>query len=59
MPRQSVKLWYEEGTKSASMVTNQGTIPQEFDMTTTPTFYFSYLADPGKWLIPQAKPFFT
>ncbi|KAJ5678615.1 hypothetical protein N7462_006859 [Penicillium macrosclerotiorum] len=54
----SVRLWFEEGTKTATMISTQGTEPQEFDMTSTPLFYFSYATTEGKWRAPQPGPFF-
>jgi len=56
-PRQTIKIWFEEGVKTATIITKQGTGFTEYDMSNTPLYYFSYKADPGTWLQPQPTPF--
>jgi len=56
-PHESVKIWYEEGTLSSTMITDQKTVAVEYDMTDDHTSYFYFDAVNGKWAIPQPTPF--
>ncbi|KAF5987085.1 splicing factor 3b [Fusarium coicis] len=55
-PMQSINLWYQEGDKTSTMIHDQATPVQEYDMTTEP-YYFSYDVDEGKWRTPQNTSF--
>ncbi|KAJ3520223.1 hypothetical protein NM208_g13803 [Fusarium decemcellulare] len=56
-PVESIKLWFEEGDQTATIINQQGTASQEFDMTDSPQTYFSYDAEEGRWKTPQSTPF--
>jgi len=58
-PLQSVQIWFQEGTQTSTMISNQGTPTQTFDMTPTPLYYFSYDATSGAWRTPQPTPFIS
>ena len=55
-PRESVKLWFAEGQLSATMISKQGTISVEQDLSDNHDYYFHYKASSGTW-DSQTEPF--
>ncbi|KAF5628515.1 splicing factor 3b [Fusarium sp. NRRL 25303] len=57
-PQETVTVWYEEGTKTESMVSTQQTDTKSSTLSPADdTVYFSYSTMKGKWLEPQPTPF--
>lgn len=55
-PLETIKIWFEQEEKTATMISKQPAHFQAFDMTPTPVF-FSYDVQEGKWRTPQNTAF--
>ncbi|KIL88487.1 hypothetical protein FAVG1_08568 [Fusarium avenaceum] len=55
-PLETINIRYQEGEKSATVISNQATPVQVHDMGPTP-YFFSYDATAGKWRTPQDTAF--
>ncbi|KAK0659198.1 hypothetical protein QBC41DRAFT_384611 [Cercophora samala] len=55
-PIETVNIWYQQGDQTATMISNQATSVQAYDMPQHPV-YFSYDATKGKWRTPQDNTF--
>ncbi|KAK4660731.1 hypothetical protein QC762_121595 [Podospora pseudocomata] len=52
-PIETVNIWYQQGDQTATMISNQATSIQSYDMPASHPVYFSYDAAKGKWRTPQ------
>ncbi|KAH0592959.1 hypothetical protein MHUMG1_09205 [Metarhizium humberi] len=48
-PRDDVEMWYEVGMRTETMILNQDTAIEKFDMTGQALQYFWYSTQSGKW----------
>lgn len=55
-PLETINIWYQEGEKSATIISSQATPIQVYDLGPTP-YFFSYNATDGKWRTPQGNAF--
>ncbi|KAK4649741.1 uncharacterized protein QC761_0024470 [Podospora bellae-mahoneyi] len=56
-PIETVNIWYQQGDQTATMISNQATSVQPYEMPAARPVYFSYDASKGKWRTPQDQPF--
>ncbi|KAK4667662.1 hypothetical protein QC763_0059640 [Podospora pseudopauciseta] len=56
-PIETVNIWYQEGQRTATMISDQSTSVQPYEMPPSRPVYFSYDAIKGKWRTPQDQPF--
>jgi hypothetical protein len=55
-PRESIQLWYQDGTLTSTMIFTQTTPVETFDMTGLNQHYFMYITATGTWE-DQSTPF--
>ncbi|KAF5011449.1 hypothetical protein FDECE_2438 [Fusarium decemcellulare] len=56
-PIETVRLWYQEGGQTGTIISDEGMPSQEFNMTDSPQTYFSYDVSEGRWKNPQSTSF--